>query len=117
MAWVVESTGEYDAWWSALTEEAQDAISAVVEVLEEDGPNAKRPIVGEIKGSRHANMKELIPASSNIRILFAFDPRRTAILLLGGDKTGLWDKWYRQNVPRADALLDAHLATLEEKGR
>ena len=61
-------------------------------------------------------MKELRPLSTRIRILFAFDPRRTAILLLGGDKSGQWARWYRLNIPRADALFDEHLETLKREG-
>jgi hypothetical protein len=60
-------------------------------------------------------MKELIPLGSDIRILFAFDPRRMAILLIGGDKSGQWDKWYERNVPIADKLLDEHLVTLRQE--
>lgn len=62
-------------------------------------------------------MKKLRPPIGNLRILFAFDPRRMAILLLGGDKTNRWQEWYRVNVPRADRLYDEHLATLRREGR
>jgi hypothetical protein len=61
-------------------------------------------------------MKELRPLGTRIRILFAFDPRRTAILLIGGDKTGRWRQWYEEYIPIADALYEAHLRTLEEEG-
>lgn len=73
-----------------------------------------RPRVDLIKGSRHKNMKELrISSGGALRILFAFDPRRTAILLLGGDKSGQWNEWYRVAVPLADDLYDEYLAELE----
>ena len=62
-----------------------------------------------IRGSRHANMKELRSVGGNLRALFAFDPRRQAIILLGGDKTGNWRGWYEQNIPRADDLYDDYL--------
>ncbi|MFN8232680.1 MAG: type II toxin-antitoxin system RelE/ParE family toxin [Actinomycetota bacterium] len=88
---------------------------AAVEFLEERGPALGRPFVDTIKSSRHANMKELIPMASNIRVLFAFDPRRTAILLIGGDKSDRWDEWYREMVPMADDLYDEHLRALEEE--
>jgi len=60
-------------------------------------------------------MKELIPMASNIRVLFAFDPRRNAILLIGGDKTDRWDEWYRMMIPVADDLYDEHLRALGEE--
>jgi hypothetical protein len=61
-------------------------------------------------------MKELIPMGGSIRILFAFDPRRIAILLMGGDKANRWDEWYGEMVPRADDLYDLHLKSLIEEG-
>lgn len=84
--------------------------------MEERGPALGRPIVDGIKSSRHPNMKELIPAGGNLRILFAFDPRRTAILLMGGDKTNRWREWYAETVPVADDLYDGHLEALREEG-
>jgi hypothetical protein len=116
VSWEVEYTDELETWWSELDEDDQEKVTAAVEVLEEHGPNLKRPVVGKIEGSRHGNMKELIPPASNIRILFAFGPRPNAILLLGGDKTGEWDKWYDENVPIADALYDVYLDELREEG-
>ena len=68
-----------------------------------------------LTGSRHKNLKELHPGSSGrseIRILFAFDPRRQAILLVAGDKAGAWKKWYATNIPLAEERLDAHLHAL-----
>lgn len=70
-----------------------------------------------VTASRHSNMKELRPGSagrSEIRILFAFDSERRAILLLGGDKQGKWRTWYRSSIPTADDLFDNHLDTLKE---
>lgn len=62
-------------------------------------------------------MKELRASSDGaLRVLFAFDPRRTAILLLGGNKSGQWDEWYRTAVPIADELFDEHLAELQREG-
>lgn len=90
---------------------------AAIELLEDAGPGLRRPLVDTIKSSRHANMKELIPHGGNLRILFAFDPRRMAILLIGGDKTGRWDEWYGRTVPLADNLYDEHLEALREEGR
>jgi len=85
-------------------------------VLAQRGPALGRPLVETIKQSRHANMKELIPPASDIRVLFAFDPRRTAILLIGGDKTGEWTAWYDRMVPAADDRCDEHLQEIEREG-
>ncbi|PZR97617.1 MAG: diaminopimelate decarboxylase [Chloroflexi bacterium] len=88
-------------------------VLAAVEILKEMGPATPRPVVDQISGSVHANMKEL--RTGTIRVLFAFDPQRTAILQLGGNKRGQWNKWYAQMVPRADQLLTEHLATIHMK--
>ncbi len=112
MAWEVEYTNQFEAWWFMLSAEDQNRIRASVEVLQERGPALGRPLVDTIKGSRHPNMKELRPTVGNIRILFAFDPRRMAILLLGGDKTNCWRDWYERMIPVADQLYDEHLVLL-----
>ncbi len=114
--WDVEYTDEFEVWWAALTPDEQDTITSAVERLEETGPGLGRPFVDTIRGSRHANMKELRPRRGNLRILFAFDPRRTAILLIGGDKTHRWQAWYDAIIPLADDLYDDHLRTLREEG-
>ncbi len=116
MAWEAEYTDEFGDWFEGLDEDTQDAIFAAVERLQEDGPSLGRPLVDTIKGSRHPNLKERRPPKPNIRILFAFDPRRMSILLIGGDKTGQWESWYVRMVPVADQLYDEHLATLEKEG-
>ena len=116
MAWEVEHTEQFEEWWITLGAEEQDSIRACVEVLEELGPALGRPLVDTLKGSRHPNMKELRPTVGNIRILFAFDPRRAAILLLGGDKRDRWQEFYAQMIPLADQLFDEHLAELESEG-
>ena len=95
-----------------MDENEQIAIDAAVEVLEERGPALGRPLVDSVQRSRHANMKELRPLGGDLRILFAFDPKRTAILLIGGDKSGRWNQWYAEMVPLADQLYDEHLADL-----
>jgi hypothetical protein len=86
---------------------------ARIELLEERGPALGRPVVDTIEGSRHPNMKEL--RAGTMRALFAFDPLRQAIVLIGGDKRDDWTGWYERNVPLADDLLEAHLATLEQQ--
>jgi hypothetical protein len=114
--WEIEYTDEFGDWYAALTERQQNAIAEAVELLAEDGPGLGRPTVDTIKESRHAHMKELRPRGGNLRILFAFDPRRAAILLIGGDKTGRWQTWYARMIPVADDLYDEHLATLRKEG-
>lgn len=114
--WEVEFTDEFEDWWDDLSEEEQDAITAAVEFLEERGPGLGRPFVDNVKISRHKHMKELMPRGGSIRILFAFDPRRTAILLIGGDKTDRWREWYEEMVPVADELYDGYIRELQEEG-
>jgi hypothetical protein len=116
MAWEVEYTDEFEEWWFSLSERDQNRIRASIAVLEQLGPGLGRPLIDTIHHSRHANMKELRPPGSNIRILFAFDPRRIAILLIGGDKTNQWEVWYATMIPVADQLYDDHLAALRREG-
>lgn len=104
-------------WFQTLDENSKYDIVASLKVLAEYGPSLKRPLVGSVVGSEFKNMKELRPLSpghSEIRILFAFDLRRQAILLLGGDKQGQWNRWYRRAIPEADRRFREHLASLRE---
>jgi hypothetical protein len=114
MAWEVEFTDVFEDWWNGLSESEQEDVDAIVQVLEEKGPSLRRPYSGSIESSKHANMKELIiqHSGSPYRVLYAFDPNRNALLLIGGDKTGN-GRWYEEFVPRADELFDAHLKQLE----
>lgn len=114
--WEVEFTDQFEGWWMALTENEQESIVAAVEFLQERGPALGRPFVDGIKSSRHPNMKELIPPRGYLRVLFAFDPRRMAILLIGGDKRHRWDAFYEEMVPVADDVYEEHLAQLREEG-
>lgn len=111
MAWEVEYTDQFGDWDRELGDKEAEAIDAAVALLQRSGPAFGQPLVDTIRGSCHANMKELRPLAGHIRILFAFDPRRTAILLIGGDKTNVWNRWYRHMIPVTDALNDEHLAT------
>ncbi len=115
--WEVEFTDEFGAWWNLLSEQEQESLVASVELLRELGPHLGRPHVDTIGGSRHSNIKELRTQHQGrpLRTLFAFDPRRCAILLIGGDKTGD-DRFYERMIPLADRLYDAHLETLEKEG-
>ena len=116
MPWEVEYTDEFEAWWETLTNLEQDSVTAAVNRLIEYGPTLGRPYADTIQSSRHANMKELRPRRGAIRILFAFDPRKVAILLPGGDKRGQWQDWYRAAIPRADYVYDEHLEELRQEG-
>ena len=113
----MEVTDQFLDWWGQLSVEQQEALTDRVDLLSERGPDLGRPVVDRIVSSRHQNMKELRAAKDGaLRVLFVFDPRRTAILLLGGDKSGQWESWYRRAVPAADDLYDEHLAELREEG-
>jgi hypothetical protein len=113
----INYTDEFEDWWSGLTVEQQEDITARVELLERDGPSLGRPVVDTVKTSAFHNMKELRCSSSGaLRVLFAFDPRREAILLLGGDKSDNWDAWYQEAVPRADTLYAEYLRELRREG-
>lgn len=117
MAWDVEYTDEFEAWWSTLSEAEQESVDASVRLLEERGPTLPFPHSAGIEMSMHSHMRELRIQHQGrpYRVLYAFDPRRTAILLIGGNKTGD-DRWYESNVPIADRLYDEHLELLRKEG-
>jgi hypothetical protein len=110
----VEFTNEFGEWWDGLDAEDQDHLNGVVGLLQAHGPNLGRPSVAPVKGSTIDHLKEL--RSSTLRVLFVFDPRRTAILLIGGDKRGDWKGWYQKSIPLAEQLYAEHLAELREEG-
>jgi hypothetical protein len=116
--WEVEYTHEFKEWWDTLVETAQNSITTVVTLLEEKGAMLSFPYSSAIYNSRHSHMRELrIQHQGNpIRIFYAFDPRRCAILLIGGDKTGN-DRFYEEYVPIADRLYDEYLEELRKEGR
>lgn len=115
MAWELYLTDEVDAWLTALATSDRESYALVVagiEVLAEVGPNLGRPLVDRIKGSSLHNLKELRPGSAGsgeLRVLFTFDPWRSAILLVAGDKSGNWKGWYREAIPRAEELYAQYL--------
>jgi len=117
MPFDVEYTDQFETWWETLTPPEQLSISDAVEMLELYGPGLGRPLVGKIKGSAHPNMKELRPPSGHNRILFMFDPRRAAILLIGGNKTNRWEEWYEDMIPVADQLYEEHLVEIGREER
>ena len=115
--WEIEFTDEFAEWWDTLDPAEQQSLTVGVDELRRAGPRLGRPHADVIHGSRHPNMKELRTQHRGrpIRTFFAFDPRRTAILLVGGDKTGD-DRFYDRMVPLADRLYDDYLAELREEG-
>lgn len=117
MTWEAEYTNEFGQWWASLTEAEQASVAASVGLLEARGPNLGHPHSSGINGSRHSHMRELRTQHGGrpLRTLYAFDPRRMAILLIGGDKTGD-DRWYDVHVPIADRLYDEHLVQLKREG-
>lgn len=110
MSYEVEYTEEFRTWWDALPKTEQRALTRGIVILETVGPAVPFPFSSKIRGSRHGHMRELRiqHAGRPFRMLYAFDPRRTAVVLIGGDKTGD-DRWYQWAVPRADDLYDSHL--------
>jgi hypothetical protein len=118
MAWEIAFTDEFGAWWASLSEAEQEDVAAYVGLLERKGPGLGFPYSSDVRGSRHGNLRELRVqhAGRPYRVLYAFDPRRMAILLIGGDKTGN-DCWYERNVPIADRLYDEHLDELRKEGK
>jgi len=103
-------------WLASLDEDSRAQVVAAIELLEDRGPQLGRPIVDTVAASRHRNMKELRPGSSGrseLRVLFAFDPKRSAIMLFAGDKAGNWTRWYTKSIPLADDLFDDHLSKLK----
>jgi len=110
VAWVVLLLEEVEGWYFGLDTEAVAAVTGVIDLLEQEGPALGRPTADKVKGSRFHNMKELRPAGTSIRILFLFDPRRQAVLLLAGDKAGSWRNWYDENIPIAEQRYENWLA-------
>lgn len=117
-SWEVEYTDEFEEWWDEQTGEAQLDIGSVIGLLEKFGPHLGFPYSSGVNGSKHSQMRELRiqHKGSPYRILYAFDPRRVALLLLGGCKEGK-DRWYEVSVPMADKIYDVHLLDIarEEK--
>jgi hypothetical protein len=122
MTWEIETTDEFDRWFADLGEDGKVEVIAKVELLRHLGPRLGRPHADTLNGSKHTNMKELRADTGShvLRIALAFDPRRTGILLVAGDKSGTNQKlFYRQLIAKADRLYDEHLTRLrmKRKGR
>jgi hypothetical protein len=107
--WKIVFTPGAEKWYMGLGRDDAQRMAAAFDGLERHGPGLRRPLAASIKGSRHHNMKELRSVGGNLRALFAFDPRRRAVVLVGGDKTNDWKGWYERNIPLTDKLYDNHL--------
>jgi hypothetical protein len=109
-------TDEFEVWWNSLTIEEQESVAHVVNLLREKGATLQFPHSSGISSSKHSHMRELRIQHQGrpYRLLYAFDPKRAAVLLIGGDKTGA-DRWYEIFIPLAGRLYDEHLADLERK--
>jgi hypothetical protein len=110
MTWDIEFTEEFETWWDDLTPDEQESVHTSVTLLEHEGPRLGYPDSSQVKGSKHGTMRELRiqHAGDPYRVFYAFDPRRAAMLLIGGNKTGD-DRFYDRMVPQADKIYDQHL--------
>ncbi len=116
--WDVEFTDEFGEWWGTLTENEQESLTVSVKLLQVLGPALGRPHADTVKKSRHKNMKELRTQihGDPVRTFYAFDPRRKAILLIGGSKSD--DKrFYDRMIPLADKIMDVHLREIKKDGK
>lgn len=113
----VEYTDEFGAWWDGLTEAEQESVAYAVGLLEAKGPTLGHPHSSSVAGSKHAHIRELRAQHQGrpYRVFYAFDPRRAAILLIAGDKTGD-DRFYERMTPIADRLYGEHLEQLKREG-
>jgi hypothetical protein len=119
--WEVSLHSEVEAWFIDLCRRdpiSADLVAEAIDLLAENGPALGRPLVDRLKGSRFHHMKELRPGSAGtteIRMIFVFDPSREAIFLVAGDKSGRWQAWYRTAIPVAEARFEEHLMRLKEE--
>lgn len=112
--WDIEFTDVFADWWDTLSDQEQDDVTAMVDLLGERGPKLPFPYSSQIKGSKFAHMRELRIQSHGdpIRVFYAFDRRRVALLLIGGIKTGKGKRFYKEFTPKADTLYEQHLKSL-----
>jgi hypothetical protein len=119
--WEVVLVAEVDQWFDELVEtdwDTAELIEDAIDMLAANGPTLGRPLVDRLKGAEHHHMKELRPGStkgSEIRIIFAFDPVRRAVLLVAGDKAGNWSGWYDRNIPVAEKRYAEHPDTIKTR--
>jgi hypothetical protein len=116
VAWEIEGTDKFHGWFSGLSPSVRISVAAKIDLLEEKGPSLGRPHVDTLKGSKLTNLKELIVQHGGepYRVIFAFDPRRTAILLHGGRKADR--KWYRTAIPEAEKIYERYLKEIKDEG-
>jgi hypothetical protein len=116
MSWELEATEDFTAWFTGLKAAERVAIATKIEVLQAVGPSLGRPDVDTVKGSKYTNMKELRIqyGGKPYRVFFAFDPRRTGILLVGGLKSG--KGWYTTMISEADNIYGQYLKELKQEG-
>jgi hypothetical protein len=116
VVWEVEFSDEFGKWWGGLNADEQKSVDFTVSLLQEVGPTLKMPHSSGVESSRHGHMRELRIQHEGrpYRVLYAFDPRRTTMLLIGGDKTGN-NRWYDEYVPLADEIYGRHLRELENE--
>ncbi|MCL2721247.1 MAG: type II toxin-antitoxin system RelE/ParE family toxin [Treponema sp.] len=114
--WEVEYTDEFEKWWDTLNDDEKKQVALTVNLLQEKGTSLSFPYSSQIKQSRHNSMRELRSQCKGhpLRTFYAFDPRRTAILLIGGDKTGN-DNFYEEMIPKADKIFDEYLKEIQEE--
>lgn len=113
LAWEGVFLREVTTWYELLDSETAELVGAALDLLEERGPSLGRPLVDKIAGSKLHSFKELRPGSagsSEIRVLFIFDPSRNAVLLVAGDKADSWGEWYEDNIPVAEERFEKWLA-------
>jgi len=116
MKYEVEYTDEFETWWNTLTDAQKEDVDFSVNLLGEKGPFLRFPHSSAVYNSKHSGMRELRAQSHGhpLRIFYIFDPRRNAILLIGGDKTGN-DRFYAEMVPKADIIYDSYLKEIQEE--
>jgi hypothetical protein len=119
--WEILMTRQVEEFLDTLYEadrESHRLVNQTILVLERNGPAEGRPLVDTVTASHINNMKELRPPSTGrteIRILFVFDPWRSAVLLLAGDKSGRWNRWYREAIPEAEQLYAMYVKEREKE--
>jgi hypothetical protein len=117
--WEILETTEYAAWFAGLTETQQSSVDGRLMLLREKGPALSRPYADTLHGSTIPNLKELrVSSQGALRILFAFDPRRRAVLLLGGDKSigHKWNDWYPEAIRKAEEIFSELVRNMENEG-